>query len=40
MAESHLWCISSGSGFNFLTETPILMAVKDHAISIILQLNI
>lgn len=38
-AESQLWCISSGSGFNLLIETPILMAVRDHAINIILQLE-
>lgn len=39
VAESPLCCISSGSGFNLLTETPILMSVRDHVISIILQLN-
>lgn len=39
VAESHLWCISSGSGVNLLKETPILGAVRDHAINTILQLE-
>lgn len=39
VAESHLWCISSGNGVNLLKETPVLMAVRDHAINIILQLE-
>lgn len=39
MAESHLWYISSGSGFNLLTEAPVLMTIRDGTISIILELR-
>lgn len=39
MAESHLWCISSGSGFKSLKETPILVTLRDGTTSAILQLN-
>lgn len=38
MAESHLQRISSGNGFKSLTETPILVVLRDGTTSVILQL--